>query len=145
MIEGRTAVNPAASGHQALVVNADGSINTVTPAGGILDVRAAATSIDVSGFATSSIVLAAPGRLVAFVGRNVGAATVFIMFFDSLVVPGALTLPDRLPIRVAAGAAFSLQQASDFAVGIVWAASSTDALLTIIAGADVWTDTFFVP
>lgn len=144
-IQGRLVPVPAAFGEQALVVLADGSILVTGSGGGSTPVVPAATPIDVSTYATQSIVLAAPGRIISWAARNKSGATVFIMFFDAVADPGDGAIPDRIIVPVLAGLQASNAQPSDFATGIVWVASSTDIILTEILAADVWVDTAFIP
>lgn len=143
-IYGRTGPDTPVGGHQALVIETDGSARVTAGFGGV-EVVPGAMTIASSGFGTAAIVVATPSDLLMWTALSRSAATApfFIMFFDTLVIPPNGAVSDRVPVFVPPGGMASLAQASAFALGIIWVASSTDAVLTIILAADAWVDTSY--
>ncbi len=100
---------------------------TTTPA----DAREDTPPTFVAGF----VVSATARRVVFIYGRNESGAEAFIFLYDLAAIPPDTTPFDRSPIKVANGKAFALALPSDlFSIGVVWVASSTEPLLTAVAG-----------
>jgi hypothetical protein len=96
------------------------------------------------GLAVSRVVLATAARLVMAFGHHTEAGTRYLMFFNAAAVPANGTAPDISAIELAASPNGSFSLAVPpflFTIGLVWALSSTDTLLTIstLTGASVTT------
>ena len=91
--------------------------------------------------AKSGVINTGASYLHGCLGYNNGASTAFIQFFDSLTVPAEGTAPGMTPLQVAAASPFAWDAGAGgsrvFNTGLSWAASSTVATKTIIAGNDI--------
>jgi hypothetical protein len=102
---------------------------------------------DSQGFANSGVVKAAPGGFLGAYGFNNGAATIYVMFFNSTTVPANASIPSMAPIPVPAGGTFSLLNSQTvggtsfgppMSVGLSWAGSTTAASLTVDTTNSTW-------
>ncbi len=95
----------------------------------------------------SDVIATGPLTFFRFLGINKAASgTLWIMFFDAAAVPANATVPLIAPIPIAGGAfaAIDLSVISEglnglaTGNGLVWAASTTPATLTLDATSSIW-------
>lgn len=133
-VEGLLVPAPPANASQALVVNADGSINTalVAPLPATVD----ASSIDFVA-ASSGVISAGPATLLEINGYNDSAVLVFVQLYDLVAVPADGVVPVTVTVRALPNSNYFLafEGGKAFATGIAWSSSTTVRTKTE-AGAD---------
>ena len=107
---------------------------------------------DSQGGANSGVIVAGPATILRLRGVNIAASgTLWLMVFDALAVPANASIPLVAPVPIAGGAVgdFDLNGALGssgllglrLSKGLVWAASTTAASLTVDATSSLWVTT----
>jgi hypothetical protein len=105
------------------------------------------TQYDSQALANSEVVETSPKNLLSLFASSKSAGLLWVMVFDASALPGNGALPVMQPLQIAAAGQAFLSVTDDsgqglcgleLAHGLVWAASSTQATLTVDTTSSVW-------
>jgi hypothetical protein len=112
------------------------------------------TALAVNGGA-STLTLAAPIILLSVQPTNFSSTlTLYFMLFDAASLPANGTVPVRAPVALAPGQTAAIQLSDNnsemkeglpFFTGLVWAASTTPATLTVDTSSSTWVTMRTIP
>lgn len=128
-----------------LLIDAYGRLVTVSVGAGTPVATGGSSFYDTTVLAPSGVIKASSGSLYLVVGANESANKRWLMLFNATSLPVNGTAPVyQFPVPTLAPFSLDLPRGRTFSTGIVWAASSTAATLTVDVATPFWLNAEYV-